>query len=360
MTAGLPRCDECTSRGFGTRQANWESALYIPAERAWLCELCRVERGVPASQPVVPGVHQPGYPGYMKPGSPEHSVMISPSKVASILGISRWESAYTLWHRMKALIPPEPPKDAFDVGHDLEPYAANRWRRKNPGWRLSVGEVQWVLDPHQFGFPVIATVDRRATRGRAQRVVELKRALTMSDLEQWGDDLTGDLPEDYAAQVTAQMLFSGLEQRPGHVVAIGPYYQDRVYDVDYDPDVADWIESECREFWNSLRRDEPPALDKSLSTYNTVRALHPDIDGTTVQVDADLAIAVHNAAANAKDADKELRGLKTQLLDAMGNAQHAEFNGLKVADRRPHAKGGVSLNLARTHPAQQTQKGSAA
>lgn len=364
---GLPRCDVCTPHGFDGHQPNYEMALFMPQFGEWLCAHCRAEKGIEDSRPVVPGRYYKGQPGFIEPGTAEHSAMISPSKVASILGISRWESAYTLWHRMKGLIDAEPPSDQFDIGHDLEPYAANRWKRKNEGWRLSNTEIQWVLAPEKFGFPVVVTLDRRATRGRAQRAVELKRALTMSDLEQWGDDLTGDLPEDYAAQVTAQMLFTGLTSHAGHCVAIGPYYQDRVYEVEYMPTVADWIVSECREFFQSLHQTAAPTLDNSVSTYETVRELHPEINGETVAVDPDLGMAVHNANADLVDAKKTLTGLKSQLLDVMGNAQTAiigdpsDKKPIKVATRSPHASGSVALNLARTHPAvQATTKGTAA
>lgn len=302
------------------------------------------------------GVFRKGQAGFVTPGSPEHSAAITPSKVAAILGISRWESPYRLWHRMKGLAEPEPAKDMFQIGHDLEPFAANRWRHKNPGWRISPGEVQFIHPPEKFGFPVICTLDRRASRGSMRRAVEFKCARTLADVEQWGDDLTGDAPEDYTSQVLAQMIFTGWTEHPGHLLAVGPYYNDRVYVVDYDPDVATWILEQCRVFYESLAGDTPPELDDSVATYQCVRELHPDIDGTTVEIDPELAMAVHNANANAKAADTELRGLKTQLLDAMGNAQHAVLGDLKIADRRTHAKGGVALNLARTHPAVQAEQ----
>jgi hypothetical protein len=75
------------------------------------------------------GVFTPRDAGWIEPGSPGHNEAISPSKVAAILGLSRWESPYRLCHRMKGIVPPEPPKDAFDLGPDIEPFAANRWRR---------------------------------------------------------------------------------------------------------------------------------------------------------------------------------------------------------------------------------------
>lgn len=300
-------------------------------------------------------VFRPGQPGFIEPGSDEHRAAISPSKVAAILGVSRWDSPFQLWHRIKGNVADEPPSDLFDIGHDLEPYGANRWRRKNPGWRVSSGEIQYVFDPQRWGFPVVVTLDRRASRGRARRVVEFKSARTMADVEQWGDDLSGDCPEDYSAQVLAQMIFTGWTSLPGHLLAIGPYYNDRIYEIPFDPVVADWIVAECKQFYESLAGDTPPPLDDTLATYQCVRELHPDIDGSTVQVDPDLGMAVHNANADHKASETRLRGLKTELLDAMGNAQTAQIGWRKVATRSPHARGGVALNLARTHPAAQQQ-----
>jgi hypothetical protein len=90
----------------------------------------------------------------------------------------------------------------------------------------------------------------------------------------------------------------------------------------------------------------PPELDQSVPTYETVKELHPEIDGSTANVDLELAAAVLSASEAAKTADTNLRYLKTLLLDAMGFAASAMCGEVKVADRRPHGKGGVALSLA--------------
>jgi hypothetical protein len=91
-----------------------------------------------------------------------------------------------------------------------------------------------------------------------------------------------------------------------------------------------------------------------------MRKLHPEINGETVTVDPDLAMSIHNANADHKESEKRLRGLKTRLLDVMGQAQTAVLdNGIKVATRSPHGSGSVSLNLAKTHPAVAQAKGAA-
>lgn len=280
---------------------------------------------------------------FIAPGSAEWRGIITPSKVAAILGVSRWESPYRLWHRMKGLVDAEPPKDIFDIGHDFEPAAANRWRRKNPGWRLSPGEVQVVAEPGKFGFPAAATLDRRATRGRARRIVEFK---TARHLEEWGDELTDDCPEDYAAQVMSQMLFTGWTRYPAHLLVLTGWFDDHVYEIPFDGAVADWIVERCRAFWESLKADEPPDLDDTVATYECVRALHPDIDGSEIAYDAEEAWRMLQFAVDVKANEQALRGAKTRLLDAMGAAKTAVVGDLKVADRRPNGKGGVSLYLA--------------
>lgn len=290
----------------------------------------------------------------IEPGSPEWLRLITPSKIAAICGVSRWESQFRLWHRMKSLVPPEAPKEAFDIGHDMEPYAANRWLRRNPGWRLSAGEVQFTIPADHFGFDAAVTLDRRAVRGSSRRVVEAKIARTITDMEQWGDDLTGDCPEDYALQVTAQRTFAAAAQPRNvrwepvsHLIAIGPYYTERIYDIDSDASVVSWMIGECVRFHESLSGDTPPPLDDSVQTYECLRQLHPDIDaGQAASIEPALAIEYLSTYTGQKDAEKAAQGAKNRLLAAMGRAQYAKVGDVTVADRRNNGKGGVSLYKA--------------
>lgn len=222
----------------------------------------------------------------IEPGSPEWQRLITPSKVAAILGVSRYESPYSLWHRMKGRIPPEPDKDEFRRGHAFEPAMAYLWKTdpRNTGWQLSPGEVQMATD--QYGFPAVVTLDRRARRGKGRRVVEFK---TARDLSEWGDFFTDEAPADYVAQVQAQMLFTGWTRWDAHLMVLGPFFDHHLYVIPYDENIGRYIVAECALFWQSLVNDEPPPLDNSVATYEAVRELHPDIDpDLTVQVPPDL------------------------------------------------------------------------
>lgn len=293
-------------------------------------------------------VHRPGDAGWIEPGSDQHRAMVSPSKVAAILGFSRWQSPYGLWMEMAGRVEPDPPKDIFAAGHQFEHTAAAMWRDDNPGWRLSPDEVQIVIDPEHFGFPAMVTLDRRAVRGKSRRVVQFKIARDLGDVEKFGDDLTGDCPPDYATQVFTECLFSGFTKHPGHLLVIGPFYAHRTYEISYDPNTASGLLAEIRLFWKSLQHNEPPPLDDTTATYSTVRKLHPDIAaGTTVQLDPALAVDYLRAVTAAKNTERHLRGLKTAVLDAMGDTETALVGDAVVAKRAPHASGSVALNTAR-------------
>jgi hypothetical protein len=259
--------------------------------------------------------------------------------VPAICGISRWESTYTCWLRMKGIIEPKAPQDIFTVGLAFESALAYLWKADNPGWRLSPGEVQYVTD--KFGFPACATLDRRASRGRSRRVVEFKIA---HRTDEWGDEnLSGDCPADYALQVIAQQVFTGWH-RPAHLVVMGPFFKHRTYIVEYDEKIVAWMLAECRKFYASLAHPVPPELDDSLSTYEAVREQHPDITpGLRVEIPEALATDWHSARAEAASTERVLRGLKSKILDTVGDAEWVTANGEVVGKRQPHAHGGVAL-----------------
>lgn len=285
-----------------------------------------------------------GSPDFVEPGSDQHRLTISPSKIASILGMSRFQSQYSCWMEMAGRVPVAEQTvtpEVFKVGHAFEHALAHLWKEDNPGWRLSQGGMQIATD--KLGFPALCTLDRLASRGRARRVVEFK---TARDLSEWGDEGGDEAPADYLIQVQAQMLLTGLTKYPAHLMVMGPFFKRFTYVVEFDQQITDWMVAKVRDFYRSLQAGTPPPLDDSVSTYNTVRAMHPEIeDGKVTEVPEPLWLQISDANRQSKEADKTLRGLKAQLLDLLGNAQTATVNGEAVAVRRPSTKGSVALVL---------------
>lgn len=295
----------------------------------------------------------------IEPGSPEWLRVITPSKVAAIVGVSRYESPYGLWHRMKGVLDPEPHKDIFDTGHAFELALGYLWKVDNPGWRLSQGASRpgstrnvVQVATNEFGFPAVATLDRRASRGTLRRVVEFK---TARSLEDWGDEFTGDCPGDYYTQVQMLMAFTGWTKVPAHLTVMGPFFRHYTYEIEFRGDLVDTLMHVCRQFWASLAADTPPPLDQHKATYQAVRDLHPDIDrGVVVDVPRGLITELREAKAQIEDAKVWERGCTTRLLDLMNGAQYARVGETIVADRRNHASGSVALVVNKKPFATQT------
>ena len=280
-----------------------------------------------------------------EPGSPEWLRLVTASKVPAILGISRFKSQFELWHEMAGTLPPAPIDDAkqehFDYGHAAEVAAAEFWKYRNPGWRLSVGEVQYTRD--DLPFPNAVTIDRRGSRGRSRRVVEVK---TAQSREEWGDDGSGEVPQDYAAQVLVQQIVTGWHE-PADLVLWPTYGMPQIYTLEYDQTIADAIIGRIVEWCDSLAAGTPPELDDTVSCYETVRRLHPDIDrDAAVELDPVFAVDYLRAVADDKETTTRLRGMKTRLLDHMGRAQYARVGEHKIADRRNGKGDSVSLYAA--------------
>ncbi|EOM78037.1 hypothetical protein Rrhod_0578 [Rhodococcus rhodnii LMG 5362] len=284
----------------------------------------------------------------LAPGSPEWARTITASKIPAILGVSRFQSQFSLWHEMAGNYRREisdEKRDLFDYGHAVELAAAHYWKSKNPGWRLSPGERQFTRD--DLPFANAATIDRQATRGRARRVVEIK---TARSLEEWGDDGTGEVPADYAAQVIWQQYITGWHDR-ADLVLWPQYGMPRIYHVEYDAPIADVIVQRAAAWHQSLIDGTPPLLDDTIATYETVRALHPDIDADTeTEIDLTLAVDYLAATAELRDLEAHVRGLKSRVLDRMGNTQHATSHGHRIASRRPTRGNSIALYAAKTTP----------
>ena len=274
------------------------------------------------------------------PGSPSWKRLITASKVPSLLGISPYRSQFTLWHDMNGTIPAEghvEGKPEWDWGHDAEPSLVKWWLRHHKGWQAGPGEIAYKDD--DLPFPNMVTLDRRARRGRRFHILECKVA---RDIDTWGrPGEENSVPDHYRAQVITQMGVSGIHE--ASVIALG-FGTPEIHTVDWDADLWAGIVAACVDWHASLKSGIAPDLDDRVSTYETVRGLHPDIDRERLApVDPKIAGAYLAATRIEKEAARIAQGRKTRLLAAMGNARRAVVGDAIIATRSPSGRGAVKL-----------------
>jgi predicted phage-related endonuclease len=268
----------------------------------------------------------------LEPGSPGWLRLMTASKVAAILGASKWDSPRSMWHKMKNELPTEVETAVQSRGHYLEPAVLAWWRDKHDAAAYT----------HQPLFTLngwaAATPDASANilEGDTPRTV-LVEAKSARELEEWGQPGTDDIPGEYLIQCYWQMHVSGIHRC--YVPIIGTFLDFEEYVVDYDPEVGALLEERCREFMESLAAATPPPLDDHPATYDALRKLYREIDDSEVEIPHAVAVEYLTALTERKAAEARERKAKATVLDLMGTTRYATTGSVRVARRQPNPTG---------------------
>lgn len=282
------------------------------------------------------------YLGTHTPGSPQWHALraggIGASEIAAVLGLSPWESAFSLWQRKAGRIGPAPETDEMTWGKYLEEPIAHRFADTHPELRVTRTGT-WASREHPWQ---LCNPDRLA--GRIP--IECKFAPYGDG---FGPSGSGEFPVYYRCQLQQQCAVLGAPY--GWLVAlVGASYRE--YLVDADPLDAGVLTARGGAFWSSLPSQDdptgtPPLIDGSDHTYQALRELHPNVEDRAVQIPESLRNRVRDTAFEADEAATAKQKARSDLLDVMGQARRAKFGEQLVATRVAYANGTVQLRLAK-------------
>lgn len=281
----------------------------------------------------------------LTPGDPAWLQRMSASKIAAVLGLSPYESRFSLWHRMAGLIPPEEENDQMRRGHYLEPAVCHWWADQHPGWTVTTTGTWIAADDPRWA----ATPDRLVRTPDGD--THLLEAKTEGSDERWGDEGGDDIPVYHRAQVQWQMHVTGL--RVAHVAVLTAHLSFRSYLVHHDPDDVTRLVAAAREFMDSLplgKRPRRPTIDGHSATYQAVRQLHPDIDDVDLEVPLPLAERFCGAQHALKAAKTTEATARSELADHLGSARRAVYAGHTIATRAAKTGGTPYLTAGRNLP----------
>ncbi|PRQ10608.1 hypothetical protein C1Y63_10460 [Corynebacterium sp. 13CS0277] len=235
-----------------------------------------------------------------------------------------YKTAFDTWLEMRGHVE-EHHSDAtlamFADAHDAEDYAVNVWKRKNPGWTTSKGEVAYrnpALD-----FPHLVSLDRVARRGRARHIIEVKRPQRQLAAPR----------EAWIMQVIFQMGVSGIHD--ASIVMVPRYGENSITPVPWDPELFDVMVEQAREFMALVESGDPPEMDTStyaktwLAESNPVNESEPP-----VELDGDLAGELIAAWDVLRDAEARVTALENQVAAQLGDAPAGRFQGSTLVSRR--------------------------
>lgn len=276
--------------------------------------------------------------GNFEPGSEEwHAARVTGlggSEIAPVLGLSPWESRFSLWHRKTGLAAPTIENDGMYWGKLLEGPVRDEWNRRHADDGLQAQQVgTWQ---HRDRVWQIANPDglvRRAIRPSVWRVDSLFEAKTAWNDDGWGEPLTDEIPVYYRTQCLWYLDVFGLDVCHVAVLIGGSDYRE--YRVEYAANECEFMRTKAVEFLGTVRRGERPDIDEHDATYQVVRELHPEIDDVEVEIAGDVAVPYLTAVEGYERAAAEKQARTAVLADAMGNARRAIYAGEQIAIRVP-------------------------
>jgi len=265
-----------------------------------------------------------------EPQSPEwHAVRatgLGGSDIAAILGLSPWESPFSLWHRKRGAIGDVTETPVMTWGKRLEDAICLAFADEHPDLGVTrTGTWRNTERPWQLANP-----DRLVTGG----ILEAK---TAGDAHGWGEPGSPQIPIYYTCQVLWYLDTLGLDTAHVAVLIAGRDYRE--YAVRYDQVEAQFLRDRAAAFWQSIQEDRPPALDGHTATYQVVRELHPDIEPVDVEIPGDLADRYRAACAAHKAAEAAKNEACAEVLAALGTARNAVHGGDRIAYRVPGRDG---------------------
>jgi len=270
--------------------------------------------------------------GTFASGSPEwHSLRaqgIGGSLVGTIAGLNKWESAFTAWAKYTGKIESEiPDSPAMEWGRRLESVVLSKFADEHPELTIfdEVGTWQNLERPYQIANPDGIALDEHGNLA----VIEIKTARFPDDWEQ-------GVPLYYATQVQWYLSTLGLQLAYVAVLIGGSDYREFVIEADHFQQQADIALVE--RFLAHVADDKAPDWDGSESTYETVRKMHPEIQGGEVEL-GQLGVETLAAIEKESQAKAEALKYKSQVLDSMGEAHRGLVNGQHAFSRQARGSG---------------------
>jgi hypothetical protein len=135
-----------------------------------------------------------------------------------------------------------------------------------------------------------------------------------------------------------------------YVAVLNRHLNFAEYVVHYDAEEAALLRDAGEAFVTSIARDEQPSIDGHTETYTALRHMHPDIDGTDVDLTEDLARQFCEARAALAVAEMDDQLARNRVAAVMGDARRARFNRKTIATRQAKGDGKPYLVAGRRLP----------
>jgi len=253
---------------------------------------------------------------------------IGGSDVPGILGISSFSSPLRVYLDKTTPISDdttEVQNEAMRQGHDLEEYCASRFEEATG---KKVRRVNAIIQHPDHPF-VIADLDRRVDGEDA--ILECKTTNAFNGKIY----AANEIPEVYQWQCHHYLLVTGAQTCYLAVLVLGTGFYH--YTIERDEELLAYLLEKEKAFWALVESGTPPDWDGSPAASDILKQKYPGhLPGVSVELSEELARELADYSKTGeliKRLEIEREATKQRLLDRIGEAEFATFNGETVARR---------------------------
>ena len=264
---------------------------------------------------------------------------IGGSDVAAILGLSPWNTPFSVWAKKTGRVPVEGEENEFmHWGTIMEPILAREFEQVT-GKKVRRQNKTFYVPEHPF---LRANIDRDVIG--EDGILEIKTATEYKSSE-WADDA---VPVPYQLQVQHYMY---VLDRPycyfAYLVGGHSFGYKR---VERDQDAIDIIEPQLIEWWQKhVVEDVPPEVDGEDATTAALRAMYPEDDGEVIMLEDRFDTLLENREqlqSSIKDTKNAVTSIDNELRAAIGEATGGDARAWLVTNKI-NKKGTRTLRVKR-------------
>lgn len=256
---------------------------------------------------------------------------ITASEIAVILGLSPFESEFSLFFRKLGELPPIEDNDSMSLGRHLESWVADKFADDHPDLALGLGGLyassvrSWQM----------ATPDRLVRRfGAGLAPVAAWEGKTSSSNDGWGLSGTDEVPVYYRAQALWQA--DTIDVRRTYLSCLFlQSKQTRHYVIDYHQGDVEVMRLAALDFIDRLNRGVPPPADGSQTARDALKQLYSTVQQkVSVVIPQDVSDEYRDAHADYSAAKKRKDAAENQVRQHAGDAQIVlDPDGYRVCTR---------------------------
>lgn len=265
---------------------------------------------------------------------------IGGSDAAAVVGLNNFSSPYALWAEKTGRVPGFEGNLTTAVGTYLEDFVARKFSEET-GKKVRRVNQSFLNSDYPWA---IANIDRDIVGEDAGLEIKTTSEMNLKRFK------NGEYPANYYCQCVHYMAVTG-KQRWYLAVLIGNR-EFKWFTIERDEDEINALMRAEEEFWELVKQDTPPAPDGAGATSDTLSALYPNGDDTTVDLTwhADQLTQYMSLKRQIKELTEQLDGVANVIKEFMGEAGHGESEGFRVSWTPSSRRSFDSKQFAADHP----------